>query len=192
MFESFGLPSPASRDRSPLWKRGGRGDSSAIPAWVGDVRLGCLAGGARQRVPFFARAKKGTKESTPRFRRNPEDSGLARAAKELAALKQLSPAFGFPSQARNPRLRQKGCKPSHRDAFSPLTPPLGVQPHGGSRRAMSEPVGRVCEPPVGLNAKRGFRRKRGGLLLVTFLGQARKVTRRRATPGQTRLVRKQH
>lgn len=73
-----------------------------------DVREGRLAGGALQRVPFFARAKKGTKESTPRCRRNPEAADLERAAKELASLKQLSPAFGFPAQGRQPRLRQRG------------------------------------------------------------------------------------
>ncbi len=186
-FPPLGATSPRAchPGGSPLWKRGDRGDSPTTLAWVGDVRRGYLAGGARRRITFFACAKKVTKESTPCRRRNPEDSGLAWAAKELAALKQLSPASGFPSQVRNPRLRQKGCKPSHRDAFSPLTPPLGVQSHGGSRRAMSEPAGRVCEPPVGLGAERGFRRKRGGLLWVTFLGQARKVTRRRATPGHT-------
>jgi hypothetical protein len=72
------------------------------------VRPGYLAGGARRRVTFFACAKKVTKESTPRFRRNPEAADLERAAKELASLKQLSPAFGFPAQARQPRLRQRG------------------------------------------------------------------------------------
>ncbi len=71
---------------------------------------GRLAGGARRRIPFFARAKKGTKENTPRCRRNPEDFRLGWAAKELAALKQLSPAFGSPSQTENPRLRQRGGK----------------------------------------------------------------------------------
>ena len=45
---------------------------------------------------------------TPRFRRNPEAANLERAAKELASLKQLSPACGYPAQGRQPRLRQRG------------------------------------------------------------------------------------
>jgi len=71
-----------------------------------------LAGGARQRIPFFVWAKKGIKESPPRCRRNPDDFHLVWAAKELATLRQLSPAFGFPSQDKNHRLRQRGGKPA--------------------------------------------------------------------------------
>jgi hypothetical protein len=56
--------------------------------------------------------KKVTKEGAPRCRRNPEAADLDRAAKELAALKQLSPAFGFPAQGHHPRLRQRGEKPA--------------------------------------------------------------------------------
>ena len=55
-----------------------------------DVRGGRLAGGARQRPTFFARAKKVSKESMPRFRRNPEAANLERAAKELALRAQTA------------------------------------------------------------------------------------------------------
>ncbi|MFA5082360.1 MAG: hypothetical protein WC474_07445, partial [Hydrogenophilaceae bacterium] len=64
----------------------------------------------RQRPTFFACAKKVSKESTPRFRRNPAHFAVAPAAKELAALRQLSPAFGFPARSRNARLHQRGLK----------------------------------------------------------------------------------
>ena len=103
----------AASEGHPPFSKGGRGDLAAGIS-VGTlicrchVRPGDLAGGARQRVPFFACAKKGTKESTPRCRRNPEAGNLERAAKELAALKQLSPASGSPAQGHQPRLRQRG------------------------------------------------------------------------------------
>jgi hypothetical protein len=93
------VPSPASG-------RGlGRGRLFVLPTQCGEQNVN--AGGARQRPTFFARAKKVGKENTPRFRRNPESANLERAAKELASLKQLSPAFGFPAQGRRTRLRQR-------------------------------------------------------------------------------------
>jgi hypothetical protein len=84
----------------------GRGRLFVLPTQCGAQSV--EAGGARQRPTFFARAKKVGKESTPRFRRNPESANLERAAKELASLKQLSPAFGFPAQGWRTRLRQRG------------------------------------------------------------------------------------
>jgi hypothetical protein len=57
---------------------------------------------------FLLGQEKEPKEGRPRFRRNPEAADLERAAKELAPLKQLSPASGSPAQGRQPRLRQRG------------------------------------------------------------------------------------
>ena len=55
------------------------------------------AGGARQRVTFLVRPRKITKRRPPRFRRNPGAADAMQAAKELASLRQLSPAFGYPA-----------------------------------------------------------------------------------------------
>ena len=80
---------------SPLSQRGARGDLATVGMRGSlnrglNVRPACLAGGARQRPTFFARAKKVGKESTPRFRRNPEAANLERAAKELALRAQTA------------------------------------------------------------------------------------------------------
>ncbi len=102
----------------------------------GAVGRAGLAGGARRCITFFACAKKVTKESTPRCRRNPEGFALARAAKELApaGLRQLSPAFGCPDQGKNPRRRQRGkgvaCDPRATNRL------CAAQPHGKRSEAL--------------------------------------------------------
>lgn len=179
--------------RSPLLQRGGRGDSSATLAWVGDVRPGRLAGGARRRITFFACAKKLIKESTPCFRRNP------RPAPESTGGSQTRPA-GSNTLADFPRgfghwpAASEGDKASLRDGSPPSEPPRLGECFGGFRRVCLSPAGASYAAARSIHPGEGTRRaaKRGGLLLVTFLGQARKVTCRRATPGQTRLVNKQH
>ena len=157
---SLGAVSPCERHpgRSPLFERGDRGDLSPLYLENNHVRLGQLAGGARRRITFFACAKKVIKESTPCFRRHP------RLAPKSMGGSQTRPAGSdtladFPRGFGHQPAASEGVKASIRDGLSPSEPPrLGER----TRRAA----------------------KRGGLLLVTFLGQPRKVTRRRATPGQ--------
>ena len=90
----------------------------------------------------------------------------------------------------------EGEKASLRDGLSPSEPPRLGASFGGFRRVCLSPGAARASYAAArsLHPGEGTRRaaKRGGLLLVTFLGQARKVTRCRATPGQTPLAHQQH
>ncbi len=124
-----------------------------------------LAGSARQRITFFACAKKVTKESAPRFAalRVPKFSPDARAAAQLALRAQTVLADGPRASAENlaaqrgfntpsPALPRtplplageglgfaKRSAPRLRDAFPPpLTAPRISGAAGGRRRKLSE------------------------------------------------------
>gem|GEM_PF-5457186 len=197
MSRLFGRSAASFRDsrprRSPLSQRGSKGDLATCELPNGHERQGCVAGGARRRITFFACAKKVIKESTPCFRRNP------RLVPKSTGGSQTRPAGSytladFPRGFGHQPAASEGGMASLRDGLPPSEPPRLGESFGGFRR--------VCLSPAGVSyaAARSFRpveetrraAKRGGLLLVTFLGQARKVTCRRATTGQTRLVNKQH
>lgn len=185
---SLGAVSPCERHPgcSPLFERGDRGDLSPLYLENNHVRLGQLAGGARRRITFFACAKKVIKESTPCFRRHP------RLAPKSTGGSQTRPA-GSDTLADIPRgfghqpAASEGVKASVRDGLSPSEPPRLGASFGGFRRVCLSPAGASYAAARSFRPGEGTRRaaKRGGLLLVTFLGQPRKVTRRRATPGQT-------
>lgn len=72
---------------------------------------GQLAGGARRRTTFFARAKKVAKESTPRFvaLRVPNFSRPVRAAAQLA-LRAQTVLADIPRTGREKLATQRGCK----------------------------------------------------------------------------------
>jgi len=171
------------------------------------LRIDCLVaersrpGVARQPVPFFARAKKGTKESTPRFSalRVPNFSGAIRAAARLALRAQTMLA-DIPRTAPEKLAAQKGIgKPSTRllalkwlagsqcDGFYP---PFSRSRDFGARLGV---VGERCLSEASSFAAQsrseitGFRRMWGVLSLPTFFAQAKKVGRCRAPPGQHHL-----
>lgn len=172
-------------------------------AWRGR-RARCeatLAGGARQRVTFFACAKKVTKESTPRCRRNPGRKALVRAAKKLASLKQLSLAFGFPGQVPSARRRQRGEEhpmasgvtlrkrlpqaiPLAEGRFSPLlTPPTGRRRRGGSRRACLSPAGASLRAALGAGDRSGISAEAGRAFFGYFLCMSKESNALPGAPG---------
>ena len=90
----------------------GGGGAGEREAFSPELPLPCcgdwLPGAPGSALLFLKRPRRVTRRRPPRFRRNPEAAGLNRAAKELASLRQLSPAFGFPAQGHHPRLHQRG------------------------------------------------------------------------------------
>jgi hypothetical protein len=147
--------------------------------------------------------RKLTKESTPRFAalRVPNFSATVRAAAQLALRAQTVLA----DDSRTPAEKlaaQRGLNDTpvvhHADhsvvagcfANGLFLNPLQPEPRfrgeaGGCRRALSEPERRVAQPP-GLDTKsRGFDGCGACFLWLAFFARAKKVTGRRAAPGQT-------
>ncbi len=74
-----------------------------------DVRLVTLAGGSPAASYFSCAAKKSNpKKAAPAAADFPVRACVEWAEKELATLRQLSPAFGYPTRRRPARLRQRG------------------------------------------------------------------------------------
>jgi hypothetical protein len=148
--------------------------------------------------------RKLTKESTPRFAalRVPNFSATARAAAQLGLRPQT--VLADDSRTVTKKLaaqRGRNGKRSEHNAsrivgtdcitnglpLNPLQPEPGFRGKAGRcRRALSEPEGRVAQPP-GLGSKsRGFDGCGACFLWLAFFAQAKKVTGRRAAPGLSR------
>ncbi len=201
---------------SPLWKsplagiKGAGGDSTLGFAHVHRVMEAALAGSARRRVTFFARAKKVTKENTPCFRRNPRPATSAEGGSQtrpghagaqtalaegpLAAGHRPAAAEGGKSGGMRRVLCFAKVSLGHRAAHSggldfwvPLAPPSLGKGLGGFRRVCLSPgaAGASYAAAPALSPGEGTRRAAtwGVLSLVTFFARAKKVTRRRAPPG---------
>jgi len=157
------------------------------PVGMGETRGFRRKRGGLSLVTFFAQTKKVTgRRATPGLHRHAQRTGQARRNTTVgwAASNPPWPPF-YKGGNEGVTTVWRGML-TETPPFPPLPPPRLAHSHGGRRRAMSEPAGRVCEPPVGMGETRGFRRKRGGLSLVTFFAQTKKVTGRRATPGLAR------
>ena len=206
-----GVPSAAHRDRAPsaLKGRGGIGVKRWISSWacVGDTPRRVLPGGKLLSFvsPKESNQRKGDPGSPVR-QKAPDFPALLASA---GGLRKLAPLrFAQTAKPDGPRRRcaarrlsreRKASQPDRLRRFYGRcvpTPPVRAAEQrravGGSRRALSEPEGRVAQPPDRSSSAgelagsfiAGQPANSGRLFFGYFLlAKQKKVTCRRATPG---------